>query len=109
MLHKCANPACHNLFRRLRDGKLFQVETKHFADRPEAGSPRRNGRHVEHYWLCDECAPFVTLAFDKTEGMIIVPLPGGLGEKIVTMLPQSGSQSPSETVPGKGVTSFSQS
>jgi hypothetical protein len=111
MLHKCANPACHNLFRRLRDGKLFQIEIKHFAPTRGDGSSasRRNGRHVEHYWLCDACAPLVTLAFDKTEGMIIVPLPGGPGEKVVTVFPQPVSESPSETLPGKRVTSFSQS
>ena len=106
MLHKCANPACENLFRRLREGKLFQVETKRFPESRERGSSlaRRNARHVEHYWLCDECTPLVTLAFDRTEGMLIVPLPGGWGEKVVTMISQPGSESPGKTAPAKQVT-----
>jgi hypothetical protein len=36
MLYKCANEACSAPFRRLREGKLFQVETEYFA-----GHPRR--------------------------------------------------------------------
>ncbi len=111
MLHKCANPACPNLFRRLREGKLFQVETKRLADSREQGSSRarRHTRHVEHYWLCDECAPFVTLVFDRNEGMIIVPLPGGLGKKVVTMLPQAGSESLGKAATPKRVTTFNPS
>jgi len=111
MLHKCANPACQNLFRRLREGKLFQVETKRFPDSREQGSglARRNTRHVEHYWLCDECAPLVTLAFDRTEGMIIVPLPGGLGEKVVTIVPHPGSEPLGKAVAPKQITTCNQS
>jgi hypothetical protein len=29
MLYKCANEACNTPFRRLREGKLFQVETEY--------------------------------------------------------------------------------
>jgi hypothetical protein len=110
MLHKCANPACSNLFRRLREGKLFQVETKHFASsREPVGSSRRNNRHVEHYWLCDECAPFVTLAFDQREGMLVVPLSRGLGSKIVTILPQPGSEAGAAAVRSDPPTMFNRS
>ena len=31
MLYKCANEACSTPFRKLREGKLFQVETEYFA------------------------------------------------------------------------------
>jgi len=77
MLHKCANPSCSTQFRRLREGKLFQVETEYF---PQAfareSTPRkvRASRHVEHYWLCDECCRYLTLAFDRERGMTTVPL-----------------------------------
>jgi hypothetical protein len=92
MLHKCANPACTNQFRRLREGKLFQIETKYFPDSRQVvpGSTRktRPGRHVEHYWLCDECAPYMTLIFDRNRGMVTLPIPGGSGRKVVTMVPE---------------------
>ncbi len=89
MLYKCANESCNTPFRRLREGKLFQVETEYFA---RCGSSRNSGRkarptrRVEHYWLCDACSPFVTLTFDQGRGVITVPLPGGLGKKTVKMV-----------------------
>ena len=79
MLHKCANPACSNPFRRLSEGKLFQVETEYLA---ASGSEQRTlhrevrrPRRIEHYWLCNECSSFLTLTFEKGSGMITVPLP----------------------------------
>lgn len=89
MLYKCANESCNTPFRRLREGKLFQVETEYFARRgPSTNSGRktRSTRRVEHYWLCDSCSPFVTLTFDQSRGVITVPLPDGLGKKTVKML-----------------------
>ena len=90
MLYKCANEACSTPFRRLREGKLFQVETEHFAGNGPAAEPlrkSRSGRRVEHYWLCDACSPFVTLTFDRQRGVITVPLPDGTGQKTVKMIP----------------------
>lgn len=89
MLYKCANEACHTPFRRLREGKLFRVETEYFSDRGASPASRKNrpSRRIEHYWLCDACAPFVTLTFDKNRGVVTVPLPNGEGEKTVRMVP----------------------
>src|SRR5437016_10961414 len=78
MLHKCANPACSNPFRRLSEGKLFQVETEYAGPSNEQRCNHREFRRpprVEHYWLCNECASFLTLTFEKGSGMITVPLP----------------------------------
>jgi hypothetical protein len=89
MLYKCANASCNAPFRRLREGKLFQVETEYFNGRgpsPAATKRIRPARRVEHYWLCDACSPFVTLTFDRGRGVITVPLPDGLGKKTVKML-----------------------
>ena len=89
MLYKCANQACNTPFRRLREGKLFQVETQYFRGRGPAASVQRKarpGRHIEHYWLCDACAPFVTLTFDRDHGVITVPLPDGSGTKTVKLI-----------------------
>jgi hypothetical protein len=88
MLYKCANEACSTPFRKLREGKRFQVETELFAGHAPASSRRgRAGRRVEHFWLCDECSPYVTLTFDQKHGMIPVPLSNGTGQKTVTVLP----------------------
>ena len=89
MLYKCANEACNTPFRRLREGKLFQVETDYFAGRGSTAAVERKvrpWRRVEHYWLCDACSPFVTLTFDQSRGVITVPLPDGRGEKTVKMV-----------------------
>jgi len=90
MLQKCANSTCSNPFRRLSEGKLFQVETEYFSS-PQFPSKRsvRGGRRmnrIEHYWLCDECSSFLTLAFEKGQGMITVALPGAVGRKTVRAL-----------------------
>ena len=89
MLYKCANESCNAPFRRIREGKLFQVETEYFVSRrpsPTANRRVRPARRLEHYWLCDACSPFVTLTFDRGRGVITVPLPDGLGKKTVKML-----------------------
>ena len=89
MLYKCANESCNTPFRRLREGKLFHVETEYYAGRgpsTNAGRKARPTRRVEHYWLCDACSPFVTLTFDRDRGVITVPLPDGLGKKTAKML-----------------------
>jgi hypothetical protein len=90
MLHKCANQAWSTPFRRLREGKLFQVETENFpasGSAAESSRKTRSRRRIEHYWLCDACSPFVTLTFDQQHGVITVPLPGGAGQKIVKVVP----------------------
>jgi hypothetical protein len=86
VLHKCANPACSNLFRHLNLGKLFQVETQFFPASVSRHVPAkrraRPARRVEHYWLCDRCSLLLTLTFDKGRGMITVPLPAVMGKSV---------------------------
>ena len=89
MLYKCANQACNTPFRRLRDGKLFQVETEYIAGREPSTTLSRRARpwrRIEHYWLCDACSPFVTLTFDRNRGVITVPLPNGAVQKVVRVV-----------------------
>ena len=89
MLYKCANEACNTPFRRLREGKLFQVETEYIAGRepsPTLSRRVRPWRRIEHYWLCDACSPYVTLTFDKNRGIVTVPLPDGSGQKLVKVI-----------------------
>jgi hypothetical protein len=76
------------VFRYLSEGKLYKVETEYFDQENRNGRSRmvKPARKVEHFWLCDECASFLTLAFDKSRGMITVPLPNLAGSKKVTRL-----------------------
>ncbi|HZQ67559.1 MAG TPA: hypothetical protein VFA68_03480 [Terriglobales bacterium] len=79
MLHKCANAACSVAFRRLSEGKLFQVETALPEDQPlqRTGHNRkaRSLRKVEHFWLCDDCCSHLTLVFEKDRGIVTIPIP----------------------------------
>jgi len=82
MLHKCANPACANAFRKLTQGKLFLVETGMIGDsQPQAEWKRANHRRIEHYWLCDQCAPNLTLAYERGRGVVAIPLDRSLLKK----------------------------
>lgn len=74
MLHKCANPACRNTFRKLNQGKLFLVEANALdVARPEP-LRGRSSRRIEHYWLCDQCAPVLTLSYERGRGIVAVPI-----------------------------------
>jgi hypothetical protein len=77
MLHKCANPPCVSLFRSMHQGKLFMVETEPQGSQhsiPTSGQRKNKLPRMEHYWLCDQCFPLVTLTFTKGIGLIMVPL-----------------------------------
>ena len=75
MLHKCANQACPNPFRKLNQGKLFLVDTQPLED-PEGRRTRWRGQpthRVEYFWLCDQCAFAFTLSYEKGRGVVAVP------------------------------------
>ena len=79
MLSHCANSRCSRPFLRLRQGKLFLVETELAAESRELTTPssaqmRLQPRRVERYWLCDECAAVWTLVHDRKQGIVLVPL-----------------------------------
>jgi hypothetical protein len=79
MLSHCANPQCKKPFLRLRQGKLFLVETESAAmpgDVRAASSRamRLLSRRVDRYWLCDECAVVWTLVHELKQGIVLMPL-----------------------------------
>jgi len=79
MLSQCANSQCSKPFLRLREGKLFLVETDRVIKPGEAAVPpfvraRQQPRCVEHYWLCDDCAAEWTLVYDRDHGIALAPL-----------------------------------
>ncbi len=75
MLSKCANPTCCASFRRLTEGKLFQVETC-YSNNPQDGEngKRSTQRRTEYFWLCSDCCRGFTLV--SANGRVTtVPLP----------------------------------
>ena len=80
MLSHCANSMCSRPFLRLRQGKLFLVETEFVGRSEEMRAPtaphmRQQPRRVERYWLCDRCAEVWTLVHDRKQGIVLVALP----------------------------------
>ena len=95
MLYKCANPACSRPFRRLDEGKLFQVETEYFpASESRQALPSKRGRmlrhHVERYWLCDDCCSTLTLTFEQGRGIATIPLPSQVKGNRLPSIPIGG-------------------
>jgi len=79
MLSRCANSQCAKPFLKLREGKLFLVETDRVTKPGEPAVPpfvraRQQQRCVEHFWLCDECAAQWTLVYDRERGVDLAPL-----------------------------------
>lgn len=79
MLSRCANSQCGKPFLRLREGKLFLVETDDSVQSaqlagPPAGRARPAQRHVEHYWLCEDCTSQWTLIYTRETGVALAPL-----------------------------------
>ncbi len=71
MVEKCANPACAETFRRLRDGRLFVKEVP--VDSPSDG--KGLARQLQYFWLCNSCCRTMTLTTEKGTGIRVVPLP----------------------------------
>ncbi len=79
MLSHCANSQCSKPFLRLREGKLFLVETDRLTKTGESVAPpfvraKQQQRLVEHFWLCDDCARQFTLVYDNGRGVTLAPL-----------------------------------
>ena len=79
MLSQCANAQCSKPFLRLREGKLFLVETERMVKPGKATGPsfvrgQAMQRRVEHFWLCDDCARRYSLVYDRDRGVVLVAL-----------------------------------
>jgi hypothetical protein len=79
MLSRCANAQCSKPFLKLREGKLFLVETERLTKPGESAVPpfvraRQQQRCVEHYWLCGDCAKHWTLVYDRERGVALAAL-----------------------------------
>jgi hypothetical protein len=95
MLSRCANLQCSKPFLRLREGKLFLVETDRLTKPGESAAPpfvraRQVQRQVEHYWLCDDCAAQWTLVYDRDQGVALAPLKRPVASAPAAAAAQSG-------------------
>ena len=78
MVSKCANPDCSATFRYFHVGKLFRLETTAGLDRrhsldDDEGVASKPMRRIMFYWLCENCAAKMTLAFDRDTGISMRP------------------------------------
>ena len=75
MVSKCANPRCEARFRYFHTGKLFRLDKASGYERRRLLGDERDAkkpmRHVEFYWLCDDCAKEMTLIFDQASGVSV--------------------------------------
>ena len=72
MLSKCANPSCTSRVQYLRDGRLFQMETG--VGGPQVAGEAKPAHKIEYFWLCSQCAPEMTLSYERGKGVVAVPL-----------------------------------
>jgi hypothetical protein len=56
----------------MNDGRLFQLPQRPASRKRKL---RRTGiSGMEHFWLCDQCQTFFTLAFRPDSGVTVIPL-----------------------------------
>ncbi len=65
MLAKCASPGCSHVFRFFGAGKLYRL-----TNRQQHG---KGANAPEHFWLCAECAPTMTIAVDRSGKPVVIP------------------------------------
>jgi hypothetical protein len=80
MLHKCANPECPTLFRKMSAGRLFQLPKR--AQNGD-GTSRHSGRGVAYFWLCGDCSAHLTLTQDPETDVIVMPIRAVLGNSSI--------------------------
>jgi len=76
MLSKCANPSCSTPLVYLREGKIFMVEASsqlQKAAQPPSPDKAKSPNRVEHFWLCGPCSSQMTLAYDRQNGVQVIP------------------------------------
>lgn len=77
MVSKCANPACKARFKRLHEGRLFHFEVvRGNGHGPHLVDSRKAPAKVEHFWLCSNCSAQMTVKYDKSKGILVVPFAG---------------------------------
>lgn len=71
MLSKCANPECSEMFRYLRQGKVFRLAP---SPAVQAAATALGCQLNERFWLCGRCSQEMTVIWNGTRASI-APLP----------------------------------
>jgi hypothetical protein len=79
MLSNCANPKCSAPFHYLHDGRLFEVQVtpqEMALTKAETGEtvPKKRPSKVERFWLCSKCSATMTLAVNRENEALLLPL-----------------------------------
>jgi|tagenome__1003787_1003787.scaffolds.fasta_scaffold20451175_1 hypothetical protein len=79
MLSKCANPKCSAPFHYLHDGRLFEVQVTpqqiEVTAKPTGDAePKKRPQKVERFWLCSKCSATMTLAVNRENEVLLLPL-----------------------------------
>jgi len=98
VLQKCANPVCSGQFRYLHQGKLFEVEIQYCGSAPMSGQPERSNAKalIERWWLCDACAIYTSLRFDRHQGLVIVHSLEGWEQVVASAFQRSSERTVAE-------------
>ncbi len=67
MVNNCANPQCNKPLHYLRDGRVFVFDMAS----AQVGPDGKRTRHLEHYWLCGDCSPAMTLEQNGDRGILV--------------------------------------
>jgi len=77
MVNHCANPGCGKPLHYLREGRIYVFDTS-------VGSPTPPGekreRHLEHWWLCGDCAQSLMLVQDPQGWIRVLTKPAAIRE-----------------------------
>ena len=67
MVNNCANPKCNKPLHYLRDGRVFVFEVASARVGPDGNRLP----HIEHYWLCGDCAPSMVVESTGDAGIVV--------------------------------------
>jgi hypothetical protein len=79
MVSKCANPECSATFRYLSQGRLFSVPIERSSSALPIGP--HAPRQTEYFWLCDQCAGKLTLAWRQGK-LLLLPAAANKGASV---------------------------
>jgi hypothetical protein len=80
MVAKCANPSCSRPFRYFRGGRLFLIEGT-LGNHVQESDFRKDPQRLEYFWLCEQCAPTMTITFDRSGNPLVTPSEIGISNR----------------------------
>ena len=69
MVNNCTNPKCNKPLHYLREGRVFVFDVAS----AQIGPDGKRVKHLQHYWLCGDCAPKFSVTHSSEEGVTLHP------------------------------------